>query len=677
MVISWRAALVGDRFQRSLAEPDGLCAARLPVEEEHVVVSRKLVVNPPGWASAPEDPPSRRNPERRFPGSRMGVQRRIMLYVITGLVLMFGVLILAGLRALDQATQLVFEARLSTAKSLALILERDLTHVASDVRSFEGGIVRAHEGPVLDRVVSEVMGHLAASDSFAFFDSDGIQVLTPEGRLMAAAGFPFDSEIPRSVGNEGGDSQFEILSPIGDSPERPEFAVVATRVKSGADEAFVLVHLSGHNSARPFTPEDFTHTRSGDIDLASSNSDASYHLEVFDSTGKVVLGIGEDERPGVSSPHFAAILQRAPMIEPVVLRHLVEPGSEARDHVMGVVPLSGLGFTLILEQPIDVALALPRHLRQQLLLWSAASFAGALVVAWATTRSVVRPTQQLTLAAERIAGGDLESPIEISTRDEFAVLAERFESMRHEIQQAYDAVEEANQVLETRVRERTARLGTLLSSNISAQEEERARLARELHDGTAQTLGALSIALGRASDTFPLDSGVSFEQLQKAKEIVALLLEETRRLILDLRPMLLDDMGLIAAIRWDTESRLADTGIESRFEVETSRDRFPPHVETAVFRIVQEATNNVVKHSQASHVGLGFSYSADVIHIVVTDDGRGFDMADGGSHDFDAHVGLAGMRERVSLLGGEMSIDTEPGSGTTVRVEIPVIETAG
>ena len=607
----------------------------------------------------------------------MGVQRRIMLYVITGLVLMFGVLILAGLRALDQATQLVFEARLSTAKSLALILERDLAHVAAEVEAFEGDLVRTPEGPELDRLVSEVMDHLTAADPFAFFISDGIQVLTPDGLMIAVAGVPFDTEIPTPGGGNAGEPQVEILAPIRDSSEKPGFAVVATPVESGGDQSWVLVHLSGRNRDRPFTPEDLMHTGAEEVDPASSDTDASYHLEIFDATGNVVLGIGEDEQPGVPSPHFTAILERSPTLEPVVLRHLVEPGSEAGDHVMGVVPLKDSGFTLILEQPIDVALALPLHLRQQLLLWSAVSFAGALVVAWATTRSVVRPTRQLTLAAERIAGGDLESPIEVSALDEFAVLAERFESMRQEIQEAYDAVEESNQVLETRVRERTARLGTLLSSNISAQEEERARLARELHDGTAQTLGALSIALGRASDTFPFGSGVSFEQLEKAKEIVALLLEETRRLILDLRPMLLDDMGLTAAIRWDTESRLAGTGIEATFDVDTSRERFPPHVETAVFRIVQEATNNVVKHSQASHVGIGFSYSADVIRIVVSDDGRGFDMAGGGSHELDEHVGLAGMRERVGLLGGEMSVDSELGAGTTVRVEIPLIESVG
>ena len=600
----------------------------------------------------------------------MGIRQRIMLYVTGGLMLMFGVLIFAGLRALDQATELVFEARLGTAKSLALTLERDMIHVTADVRGYGSDLVQAREGPVLDRLVSDVMQHLAASDSFAFFDADGIQVVTSDGRLLAEAGAPFVSELASADGLRADDTAYRILG----ASEESGFATVATRLEAGPGQSWMLVHLAARNSPRPFAPEDYMHSRLAGEGPVPSSPDDSYHLEVFDLNGNVVLAIGDDERPGELSPHFAAILERSPMVEPVVLRHLVKPGSAAGAHVMGVVPLPEFGFTLILEQPIDVALALPRGLRQQLLLWSAVSFVGSLMVAWATTRAVVRPTQQLTLAAERIAGGDLDSPIKVAARDEFEVLADRFESMRQEIKKAYESVEVANQVLETRVKERTARLGTLLSGIISAQEEERARLARELHDETAQTLGALSIALGRASDTFPAESGVSLEQLKKAQQIVGLLLEETRRLILDLRPMLLDDMGLIPAIRWHTESRLAATGIESTIQVHTPRDRFPPHVETALFRIVQEATNNVAKHSEARHFRLTFSYAEGVIRIVVSDDGKGFDIDGGGARVFDGHVGLAGMRERVGLLDGDISIVSKPGVGTTVRVDIPLME---
>ena len=611
------------------------------------------------------------NPGR---GPNLGIRRRIMLYVTAGLVLMFGVLIFAGLRALGQATDLVFEARLSTAKSLALTLERDLVHVNADVQGFGSDLVRAPEGPVLDRLVSSMMRHLA-SDSFTFFESDGIQVLASDGRRLAAAGSPFGFELPDSGGLEAGDSEFRILGPSGDPSEDPGFATMAIRVGSTSDRPWVLVHLSALNSPRPLVLEDYMSNRGANEDPVPSGPDDSYHLEVIGPTGNVALGIGADELPGRPSPHMAAIVERSPMVEPVVLRHLADPRSDVGEHVMGVVPLSEFGLTLILEQPIDVALALPLRLRRQLLLWSAVSFAGSLIVVWATTRAVVRPTRQLTLAAERIAGGDLDSPIEVTARDEFKVLADRFESMRQGIKKAYDAVEMANQVLETRVKERTARLGTLLAGIISAQEEERVRLARELHDGTAQTLGALSIALGRAADTVPVESGVSYDQLRKAQEIVGLLLEETRRLILDLRPMLLDDMGLIPAIRWHTESRLAATGIEASFEVDATRDRFPPHVETALFRIVQEAINNVAKHSEASRLRFSFFHAGDVFRIVVADDGKGFDMEASGAGVADGHVGLAGMRERVGLLGGEMSVVSKPGLGTTVRAEIPWIET--
>jgi signal transduction histidine kinase len=606
-------------------------------------------------------------------GPNLGIRRRIMLYVTAGLVLMFGVLIFAGLRALDQATDLVFEARLSTAKSLALTLERDLVHVTADVHGFVSDLVRAPEGPALDRLVSSMMRHLA-SDSFTFFESDGIEVVASDGRRLTAAGSPFGFELPDSDDLKGGDSEARILGASGDPSEDPGFATMAIHVESISDQSWVLVHLSALNSPRPLVLEDYMQNRGSSEDSVPSGTDDSYHLEVIDPAGNVALGIGGDERPGLPSPHMAALVERSPMVEPVVLRHLADPGSEAGEHVMGVVPLPDFGLTLILEQPIDVALALPLRLRRQLLLWSAVSFAGSLIVAWATTRAVVRPTQQLTLAAERIAGGDLDSPIEVTARDEFKVLADRFESMRQGIKKAYDAVEVANQVLETRVKERTARLGTLLAGIISAQEEERVRLARELHDGTAQTLGALSIALGRAADTVPVESGVSFDQLRKAQEIVGLLLEETRRLILDLRPMLLDDMGLIPAIRWHTESRLAATGIEASFEVDAPRHRFPPHVETALFRIVQEAINNVAKHSEASRLRFSFFHAGDVIRIVVSDDGKGFDMDASGAGLVDGHVGLAGMRERVSLLGGKMSVVSKPGMGTTVRAEIRLID---
>ncbi len=165
------------------------------------------------------------------------------------------------------------------------------------------------------------------------------------------------------------------------------------------------------------------------------------------------------------------------------LLHEPGPGENFEPHVMAVVPLAGSPFYVVLEQPVDVALALPFRLREQLLVATIAGFLGSLVVAWITTRHVVKPTEQLTVAAERMAGGDLASPIRVAAQDEIAKLAESLEAMRQRLRAAYEAVEETNKELELRVKERTDRLGHVLRQTISAQEDERRRLARELHDG--------------------------------------------------------------------------------------------------------------------------------------------------------------------------------------------------
>ncbi len=613
-------------------------------------------------------PESSGEPNGRRRPYRIGIRPRIFLYVSVGLIVMFGLLIIVGLRALDQATDLVFEARLSTAKSLALILDRDLTHVAADVQGFGSELMAAPEGPELDQVVDDVLLHLAATDSFAFFDSYAVQVTDSQGRMLATAG-PTVAVVPQPESRELDGDAYRILGPP--SGSAGGFATVATRIDDGSEHGWVYVHLSARNSTRPFDPEDFLQAGPGPADGSSGDGDATYHLEVIGPEGNVVLGIGGDEVPGAVSPHLAAILDRSPLLEPVILRHEVPSESGSENHVMGVVPLADSGFTVVLEQPIDIALALPRRLRNQLFMWSVLGFAIALVVAWFTTRAVVRPAQQLTLAAERIGRGDLDTPVEVTARDEFGVLADRFESMRRQISSAYEAVGESNRVLESRVKERTAQLGNLLRRIITAQESERKRLARELHDETAQTLGALSIALGRATESLPADSAVSLDQLTKANEMVRTLIEDIRRIIVDQRPLILDDLGLIPAIRWYSESRLDDIGVETILEVDAQRDRLPPHIESVLFRIVQEATNNVARHADASHIRISITTWEDTVRIVVSDDGKGFD-SDAAPGASDGHLGLAGMRERVDLLGGEIAIRSRPGEGTVVTIEIPL-----
>jgi len=447
---------------------------------------------------------------------------------------------------------------------------------------------------------------------------------------------------------------------------------------SGTPASVVLVHTASVNSSADFVPALYGRASGSVASAPGGDAAETYHLEVVDPDGTTILGVGKDEVPGQPSRHFPAIQNLMASGSAAALLHEPGPGEQFEHHVMAVVPLAGSPFYVVLEQPVDVALALPHRLREQLLLATIAGFLASLVVAWITTRRVVKPTEELTGAAERMAGGDLASPISVAAQDEVGQLAESLEAMRQRLRAAYEAVEKTNKELEVRVSERTERLDQVLRQTISAQEDERRRLARELHDETAQTIAALSIALDRARDGLDGAGPEAISQIGQAKQLSSHLLAETRRLILGLRPTVLDDMGLLPAIRWYAESYLGDKGIEVRVEAAVPAQRLPAHIEVALFRIVQEALANVAKHSQAGHVDVRLTHDDREITVTVADDGRGFDVAHAlGRAGPTESVGLLGMQERARLLGGRLAIRSRDGGGTLVRVEVPLSDEAG
>jgi signal transduction histidine kinase len=272
-----------------------------------------------------------------------------------------------------------------------------------------------------------------------------------------------------------------------------------------------------------------------------------------------------------------------------------------------------------------------------------------------------------------MAQGDLTSPIGVSAPDEIGELAESLDLMRQHLRAARAAAEATNRALESRVTERTARLGEVLRRTISAQEEERHRLARELHDETAQTLAALSIMLDRARDSLDDQSSPAAGHVREAKAVATRLLDETRRLILGLRPSVLDDLGLVPAIRWQCETTLGDRGLEATIDDRLGATRLPSHVEVALFRIVQEAVSNVARHADARHVEITLVRDDETVTVIVADDGKGFEaelaVGIGGRY---GSVGLSGIGERVALLDGSMRVRSAPGAGTTVEVKVPV-----
>ncbi len=302
--------------------------------------------------------------------------------------------------------------------------------------------------------------------------------------------------------------------------------------------------------------------------------------------------------------------------------------------------------------------------------------------AWGAARSVTAPVAVLTEHAERIAGGHLDWPIPLLGSDEVGRLGQSLEKMRQNLGQLIEHVAQVNAKLEERVAKRTRELNVanealkereearsqLLRKVITAQEDERKRISRELHDETSQDLAVLAIGLEAAQDAL---RGGKIPRLDEVKAVAVRALEDVHRLILDLRPSVLDDLGLLSAIRWYAELHLSSRGISVRCEF-GDMPRLPPETETALFRISQETLGNVARHAQASAALVEVGIEGGEVRIAIEDDGRGFDPGAVVPSDGRQHWGLMGIRERAEILGGRALIESSPNNGTRVEVRIPV-----
>jgi signal transduction histidine kinase len=201
---------------------------------------------------------------------------------------------------------------------------------------------------------------------------------------------------------------------------------------------------------------------------------------------------------------------------------------------------------------------------------------------------------------------------------------------------------------------------------VEAQELERRRLARELHDETGQAL--TSILLGLKALEEKLDDEHSRAAAGELRELVVATLQDVRRLAVELRPSALDDFGLVAALERLTASISEQTGIRIDFAPALATERLPEEVETALYRIVQESLTNVVKHAQARNVSVLLALKSGAVKAMIEDDGRGFDPAERAAEGF----GLVGMRERLGLLGGRLEVESSEGAGTTIAAEVPL-----
>jgi two-component system, NarL family, sensor histidine kinase UhpB len=228
------------------------------------------------------------------------------------------------------------------------------------------------------------------------------------------------------------------------------------------------------------------------------------------------------------------------------------------------------------------------------------------------------------------------------------------------------------------IREKTEQAERLAAQVIMAQEDERRRVARELHDEAGQALTAVIIGLERGLASMPevyaTDLPIQPRQLiSNLRDLAAQTLDEVRKLALELRPSVLDDLGLVAALRQYVRSTEERSGLAAQLSVvgwDEDDSRLPPEVETALFRITQEAMTNAIRHAQAQSVQVRLKRSRAEVSLEVRDDGVGLRSVP--PRDAREHLGMFGMRERARLLGGEFHASPVSPRGTLVRVRIPL-----
>lgn len=287
---------------------------------------------------------------------------------------------------------------------------------------------------------------------------------------------------------------------------------------------------------------------------------------------------------------------------------------------------------------------------------------------------VLDKLEQFTPVLQRFGQGDLSLRLTPRGDDEIGVLAARFNQMADGL----ETRARENAQLYTELEHKEAARALLLRKVIVAQEEEHKYLARELHDDFAQSLTALSVTVESAVQIIPANMISVHERLAQVQTLTQATLMETSRWIQDLRPRMLDDLGLVPALRAYAEARFEGTATRVHIETNNMTQRLPPEVEITLFRVMQEALSNVAKHAHAHQVEVLLErYDNGMVVAHVQDDGIGFIPARYlQTPEGLRGMGLLGMRERTALVGGGLTIESTPGRGTRLRIEVPGKERA-
>jgi signal transduction histidine kinase len=408
-------------------------------------------------------------------------------------------------------------------------------------------------------------------------------------------------------------------------------------------------------------------------------------VEVVDSNG-IIISSNNPSRILTSSDHdrflSSLAINKKTSIGFCHRCHLEEGQDRSRTNdIMAFAPLSSASWGVLLREPQEIVFSPASTLKKRFLILGVISIFTALTLAIGLSRSIVKPVQTLINATRRIGEGDLSLPVKVNSKDEIGVLARSFENMRLRLHDSLEKIKRQNIELEQIVMERTRQLresqrkiSALLKQVISSQEEERRRIARELHDETLQDISAFLMKMDMCR-LYP--EKIDIEKIEEMRGILVNIHQGIQGIIQNLRPSILDDLGLEASIKWILEKNLKEKGINYFFEIRGKGNmRLDHQIETTLFRIIQEAISNVAKHAYAENVFVLLKRSDEYINVEIEDDGVGFDVeaALNNVSPDGRGLGIIGMKERASLFDGLLSICSAPAMGTRITLKFPLKE---
>jgi signal transduction histidine kinase len=322
------------------------------------------------------------------------------------------------------------------------------------------------------------------------------------------------------------------------------------------------------------------------------------------------------------------------------------------EHVVAYSPIRMVGWAIVTEESWEMVSSPTLRTSQMIPLILVPALLLAMLALWFGARQIVRPLQKLESKAAKLAWGDfqeIEKPV--GGIAEIRDLQNELAHMARQVQAAQKS------------------LHSYIGAITQGQEAERLRLARELHDDTIQSLIALK---QRAQLAHMAKKGSPAPELEELETLIEQTIDDLRRTTRALRPIYLEDLGLVAALEMLARETGQGSGLPVEFSSSGSERRLPPEAELALYRMAQEALNNAVHHAQAQHITICINFSSQVPVLEISDDGKGFEVPRTPAEFApQGHFGLLGLYERAELIGAQLEITSSPGKGTHLRIHLP------